>query len=217
MTRNFVWAVAATLAAVATAAAEPVPVGATPPAWTLGSVVTTPMGTGELEMGPFTVTNSAGAPTTMMAIAPMPTGMTATAMTGDATGLRVATASKSGYTLGELFPADARDSVFTVTLSLTDAASGQTGELVFTGLPTLTLGPAVDSPGALTLGFEGSGVQSVTLGGLRYDVRLGTGGSDTESYLTADVTCTHDAPEPATLALAAVGLLGAAGLRMRRR
>jgi MYXO-CTERM domain-containing protein len=74
----------------------------------------------------------------------------------------------------------------------------------------------VDSPGALTLGFEGSGVQSVTLGGVRYDVRLGTGGSDTESYLTADVTCTHDAPEPATLALAAVGLLGAAGLRRRR-
>lgn len=216
MTRNFVWAVAATLAAAAAAVAEPVPVGATPPAWTLGSVVSSPLGTGELEMGPFTVAGPTGEPTTVMAIAPMPTGLAVTAMTGNATGLRVATASKGGYTLGELFPADARDSVFTVTLALTDAASGQTGELVFTGLPTLTLGPALGSPGTLSLGFEGAGTGSVTLGGVRYDVRLGTGGSDAESYLTADVTCVHEAPEPATLALAAVGLLGAVGLRGRR-
>lgn len=212
MTRNFAWAVAVTLAAAATTLAGPVP-----SAWTLKSAISTQMGGDGLEVGPFIQSGPTGEPVTVMGTVPLPAGMAVTEFAGDDGRVRVATAGKGGYTLSEFTPIDARDTVFTLTLTLTDAASGTSGDLTFTGRPALLVGPDLGSPAEVTLGFEGPGSGSVTLGGRRYDVTLGTDESDSGSYLTADVTCTHETPEPATLALAAVGLLGAAGGRRVRR
>jgi hypothetical protein len=222
MTRHFVWAVLLAAVGAATAAAGPMNAGLTsPPHWTLSAAVTQVYGDGRLYLGTFNFPDGAldGGPGAVLGTAALPTGLGTTQFMGDAANVRVASVGKGSYTLTDdalkrALPV--MDTVFTLKLTVTDTASGAAGDLTFTGRPILLLGPTRSSPHELALGFDGAGTGSLTLGGRRYEVSLDTAESDSGSYLVADVSPARGTPEPATLALAGVGLLGVVVLRRRQ-
>jgi hypothetical protein len=213
MTRIFVWTVTAAVVTAAAAAAEPV-------RWTLQSTVSETSGTGRLTLGSFTFDGPDG-PVVLVGDAALPTGSAAAEFENNAFDVRVASVPKGAYALAEVAaaarPQVAMDAVFTLSLAITDAASGQTGAAVFTGKPVLTVGSELGSPGELSLAVDGVGSKTLQLGGTRYEVTLKAGESDSGSHLVADVECVHDAPEPGTLALAGAGVVGLVGWRVRRK
>lgn len=130
-------------------------------------------------------------------------------------------------------PEPAAGNQFVASVTLTDTASGasETVSVVGTaesrdswlGLPADLNLPAVDQLWA----FPG---QQVTLGGNRYTVKFGElkvnprldsglGGlwDRLEVYADVQVSPAAETPEPATLALAGIGLFGLAVARIRRR
>jgi hypothetical protein len=137
---------------------------------------------------------------------------------------------QDGFQFNNSSPGD-----YTLTLRLRDGASGQTGQLAFRGLFSGYLGPGRNelqnqfigsTTGTLTLGEH---IYTVTVGPVRLPEILftddGNGAFKESFYQTTPVQAgeidaqveVSNAPEPASLALAGVGLLGAAAARWRRR
>ncbi|MFO0847440.1 MAG: PEP-CTERM sorting domain-containing protein [Gemmataceae bacterium] len=108
---------------------------------------------------------------------------------------------------------------FKLWFRLTDEASGQQAEVSLFGIGQYQSDPMMyDSKVGLSL--VGDATYTFDLGGNRYDLAFATDpGVGDISFLTATVSphAIVPNPEPATLALAAVGLAAAAGWRVRRR
>jgi hypothetical protein len=199
--------------------------------WQLSSTVSTASGANSLALGQFTFQNGpADGPVTQIGRATLPTGLEQSRFQSNVTGIRVASIAKGAYTLSDVIATGntsrvfiPSDDVFNLKLKLMDEMSGEMKEMTFTGKPKLTIGSDFGSVGELSLNFNGDGMQTANLGGKRYDVKLGVSGTGSASYITADISCTPGTPgvpgvpEPATLALAGIGLAGLVGARLRRR
>jgi hypothetical protein len=126
------------------------------------------------------------------------------------------------YPRAEIAPTGPTDSSFLVSLTLTDRASGQSGTVELEGSASVIAGPELNSPKLFSLTL-GPATTELVLGGNGYRVR-GIGGLPDEleepasAYIGVDVTAAAavQTPEPATLALAAVGL-AAVGVRRGRK
>lgn len=118
-------------------------------------------------------------------------------------------------------------SSYKFTLSLTDAASGETGTVVYTG----GAGENADWVGeppfqtpinrhAFVIGLQPESDEALTLGGNEYRVTLtARSHADGNAYLDASVEVgeTHETPEPGTLVLCGLALAGGTGAWFRRR
>jgi hypothetical protein len=118
------------------------------------------------------------------------------------------------------------DAAYTLTLQLTDEASGETATVTFGGVFNGTLS-TIDAD--LSTRFTGQTEQSLTLGGNEYVVSLadyrppGAPGSNVPGSISAtvevrgtDVPPVQDVPEPSAVVLSCVGL-SLLGVAVRRR
>jgi hypothetical protein len=105
-----------------------------------------------------------------------------------------------------------------VTLTLRDAASGETGQLATHTSVGFSMFQADGTPYYPYMGFSLSD-QQLVLGANRYlvDYRVDQNGSEAWFVAEVRVKPASETPEPATLALAGLGLASAFGLRLRRR
>jgi hypothetical protein len=140
----------------------------------------------------------------------------------------VATNIKSASTALAGSPDTFVNAGYTLSMSLTDATSGQTAMLNFTGLFNGTLS---SQSSQLTNSLTGLTSQTVTLGGNQYTVTLGTNippgppSSSNAGAIGASVRVVpgdstgvpNSVPEPSTLVLAGLGVSGLLALRARRR
>jgi hypothetical protein len=125
-------------------------------------------------------------------------------------------------------PSTVANASYSLTLTITDTASGKTGSLTFAGI----LNGSLSSAGSNISNTFGSTIaQSVNIGGNLYSVVLGSfvppgpPGSPAFGAIGASVTVTGgnggvvggQSPEPSSLLLAGLGLAGAAGARWRAR
>lgn len=189
--------------------------------WTLSSTVSTASGGSTLSLG--TLFFPADDVMTKMGTATLPSGSEPGGYTNNASGIRVASIGKGSYSLSDVIATAtagalvAQDEVFTLKLSLTDGASNETGEASFIGKPILNIGTSSGGMGELILGIEGKSSATLNLGGMKYEIELSKDESESGSYIVADVTCVHEAPEPTTLLLGGIGLTGVVGMRLRKR
>ena len=143
--------------------------------------------------------------------APLPTG-DAGAMAGSGT-ITLAASTKGGYEIGQP-PADAAAvDGFRTLLEITDQASGVRGFTYMRGTGSLVGGPA--DAGEVQL--DGAGHVQMLLGKNRYDINWHRQDAESVSRIVADVNVSAVAPEPATLALAGLGLGVIAVRRLRRK
>ena len=108
---------------------------------------------------------------------------------------------------------------FELRVSVTDTASGETGAAVFTGYGESAYTDGWP-PNPVMLHLTSPTSKRLTLGGKFYDVEITD--IESENFETGGVYAhvilgPEPAPEPATLALAGVGLLGVFGLRRPRK
>ena len=112
---------------------------------------------------------------------------------------------------------------YSLSLKLTDDASGQSGVLTFGGKLFGSMSAASSN---ITNSFTAPLTQTLSLGGHTYSVTIGPfvapGGpmQDNKGAISAQVAvgpAVAQAPEPSSLLLAALGLPAAAALRRRRR
>lgn len=124
---------------------------------------------------------------------------------------------------------------FKLNVSITDAASGQTGTVSLTGSANETLGflqvrtwdgvleddaRYIVSRHVTSFALSQLSDDTLTLGGNEYHVQVEQRyGANGTGYLDAAVTVgdVNLTPEPSTMVAAGVGLLGVAGVRLRRR
>ena len=108
---------------------------------------------------------------------------------------------------------------FELDATITDSASGKSGVISLLGFGQTSVTPSW-TPGPLSLELFSTGPLSLVLGNNRYDMRVNTtsammgGNGDVIGAVTITPVAT---PEPATFALAGVGLVAAFGARLRRR
>lgn len=124
-------------------------------------------------------------------------------------------------------PIDDVPTSYRFRLRLTDHASGESGEVVYTGRAGEDIEYAGDPPfqypisrHAYVYGLTPATAETLTLGGNEYRVSLSSeANADGNAYLDATVTVgeVHETPEPATLALAGVGIAAGVGAWWRRR
>jgi hypothetical protein len=117
------------------------------------------------------------------------------------------------FTIPPPAPIDQR---FRVTLDITDLNSGQSASAEFLGtLDIATWWNEFPTPYDYNIGLAGQA--QLNLGGNRYDITMSSGFSEDNALMTAAVTVTPAAPEPATFGLAALGIAGAWTARRLRR
>jgi len=112
------------------------------------------------------------------------------------------------------------------TLSLTDAASGETGTVVYTGGAGENAEWVGDAPfqvpinrHAFVVGLQPQSDETLTLGGHEYRVKLTTRShADGNAYLDAAVEVgeLNETPEPGTMVLAGLAMAGGIGAWIRR-
>jgi hypothetical protein len=120
-----------------------------------------------------------------------------------------------------------RRGFYTLTLTLTDDQSGQSGSVTFAGKISGTLSK---HSADLSNAYIGGTTKTLNLGNYQYSVTIdpmsppGPPGSNTRGSIAADVVVSSlhvdDAPEPSALVLSclgSVGLLGLGGRHLRRR
>ena len=116
---------------------------------------------------------------------------------------------------------------YRLSVAITDAASGQTGWVRYTGRAGEDASWVGDPPyqqptdrRAYVAGLTPTTAETLHLGGHDYRVAVtGRSGADGSAYLDAAVSvgAVSESPEPGTLAVAAVALAGVAGARWRKR
>lgn len=191
------------------------------PTWTFRTVIETAPGQTELYLGttaPVAGAAALGQPDAVHAYASLPAG-TSGSMTGDGT-ITLASLSKSAYRLDEAAPGSGAvltDS-FRILLEITDGRSGIRGYTPINGRGELLDGFADGGPPEAVLKAGGAGIMQIA--GTRYEYTWRDSASDSVSRVEAVVRVTGSAtvttPEPATLALAGLGL-GVIGVRRLRR
>ncbi len=120
-----------------------------------------------------------------------------------------------------------RRGFYTLTLTLTDDQSGQSGSVTFAGKISGTLSK---HSADLSNAYIGDTTKTLDLGNYQYSVTIGAmsppgpPGSSTQGSIAADVVVSglhgEEAPEPSALVLSClggVGVLGFSGQRLRRR
>jgi hypothetical protein len=217
MSNRFVARVGPLLAVLALAQ----PAAAGPITWTYSLTVIPPGGADRLSLGQF-VLNGAD----VSAFAPLPTPGPAGTHAGDAT-ITLASLPHDAFTTSADPTAatapEAADS-FRVLLELNDATSGLRGFTYVNGTADL-VGDDGDLTGGGEVFLRGNGRVMMQLGTSRYDIRTREANADGVSRLVADISVTGpggppigvQTPEPATLALAGLGLAAVAVRRLRRR
>ena len=123
-----------------------------------------------------------------------------------------------GYSVDPVATAPASDAGFLLSFTLTDQASGQSGTIEFRG----SVGASTNdqyTPQVLFSGGMGPDVTELQLGGNRYRVTA-IGGMPDEiqepARMGVNVMATANTPEPATLAMAGLGLAAVGLSRLRR-
>lgn len=184
-----------------------------PLSWTYKAVVqagtssATPPASAVLSLGRFPVESSTRAEDQAF-YAPLPTG-DAGSMAGSGT-IVLAASSKGSFQSSEELPTGAVDG-FRTLLQITDQASGVRGFTYMNGTGSLVGGPDGD------VQLNGDGRVLMLLGNNRYDITWHRQESESVSRIVADVTVSAVTPEPATLALAGLGLGVVAVRRLRRK
>ena len=210
MTRKLMALVGPLIALAAAPAAHAGPV----PTWTYRTVIETAPGQTELYLGRFGI-NDPDQTRTVYAWAGLPAGRSG-GMTGDGT-ITLADVSKGGYRLTDAAPGADAVTVdgFRMLLEITDGRTGLRGHMAIPGRGTLVT--SMPDSVASEVQLTGGGSAAMLLNGTRYEYTWRTAESESVSRLVADVRVTAaDAPEPATLALAGLGL-GVVGVRRLRR
>lgn len=207
-------------AAALPAAAESMPATTPMASYTLTASGTTRLAVAEgLRYDPAT-----GTETPMVYSVANPTGGQSGMITNQASagftegGISIATLGLGNGTY-EAVPATPYDRFATVDFAVTDMASGESQSVTFqigaTGNADFNSQTFVD------LSVVGPTEASFTLGASRYDLRFDIYRSESYTAFFADYSVTPvgavvDSPEPATLALAALGLGGLLARRLRR-
>jgi hypothetical protein len=113
---------------------------------------------------------------------------------------------------------------FTVNVQVTDDASGESGTIHLIGSATSPWArTSADLVPGATFVFDGDSLQTLTLGGHTFDVSAAgasdPNGGNVRAYVSISLEGSNvlQSPEPCTLLLAGVGLVGAIGLKARRR
>lgn len=135
--------------------------------------------------------------------------------------IRFAGQSKESYyfTGSAPIPGSPNDTdAFLVKFTLTDLASGQSGELQFPAVAVLNSALPAELRGESNLyaGYSSS-ASALVLGANRYEFRFHGGDTDSNAWLFADVSVTAATPEPGTMAMAGMGIISLFGLRRRLR
>jgi hypothetical protein len=147
--------------------------------------------------------------------APLPSGFSSS-VEGSGEQIIGGISNQTGAEFFTIPPPGPLDQRFRVTLNITDLTSGQSGSAEFLG----TLGIATwwnefPTPYDYNIGLSGQAV--LNLGDNRYDITVAGGFTEENGIMTAAVTVSATAPEPATLGLAALGIAGAWAARRLRR
>ncbi len=214
-------------AALATALfALPQLASAGPIEWNSRATVTGANGGWALDAGAATLfdydptTGSDLGPFYFYLVAPLPGALTTPPQTGNVSRMRVAVLSNSDglqfIEASEAPPPGGIDPAFVLSFALTDTASGESGTVTFDGRVSASTGNFIGMPYLMSVSVD-EGDQVLTLGGNRYTVSMHRGPSETAEWIEADVSALAAAPEPGTLALAALGLCALGVVRRARR
>jgi hypothetical protein len=116
-------------------------------------------------------------------------------------------------------PAELADDQFRLTLAITDTASGQSGSVDFLGIVGFDGGGQIGGFNLWFMGISGDREATLLLGDNRYDISVFDHDFEDITRIEADiaVSSTVQTPEPASVVLAAVGIVGGMIAARRRR
>ena len=108
-----------------------------------------------------------------------------------------------------------RPTHFVVKVTILDESSGHAADLEYTASGSSN-GFFLSGMGVVNLDVE-SRIHMFELGRNRYTIQARVRESESTAHIELDIEATHHNPEPGTLALAGLGLVGLATRRLRYR